>query len=162
MTLILNSMHKYMPRLNIVEVSGRSSDPTSSNKSGSPPKHTFTFPETQFIAVTAYQNTDVCFCLFLLNIILISVFFVRLLNLKLIIIHLLKAFETVLIIGMLAIFCLYDSVRNSILTFCSNTYHSYSYGSPSPPYSNGNPVALDYYGNISYDHQQPYKKKRHN
>ncbi len=61
MTLILNSMHKYMPRLNIVEVSGRSSDPTSSNKSNSPPKHTFTFPETQFIAVTAYQNTDVCF-----------------------------------------------------------------------------------------------------
>jgi hypothetical protein len=50
-----------MPRLNIVEVSGRSSDPTSSNKSNSPPKHTFTFPETQFIAVTAYQNTDVCF-----------------------------------------------------------------------------------------------------
>lgn len=59
MTLILNSMHKYMPRLNIVEVSGRSSDPTSSNKSHSPLKHTFTFPETQFIAVTAYQNTDV-------------------------------------------------------------------------------------------------------
>ncbi len=61
MTLILNSMHKYMPRLNIVEVSGRSSDPTSSsNKSNSSSKHTFTFPETQFIAVTAYQNTDVC------------------------------------------------------------------------------------------------------
>jgi len=52
-------MHKYMPRLNIVEVSSRSSDPTSSNKTNSPPKHTFTFPETQFIAVTAYQNTDV-------------------------------------------------------------------------------------------------------
>ncbi len=61
MTLILNSMHKYMPRLNIIEVSGRSSDPTSSNRSNSPPKHTFTFPETQFIAVTAYQNTDVCY-----------------------------------------------------------------------------------------------------
>jgi hypothetical protein len=60
MTLILNSMHKYMPRLNIVEVSGRSSDPTSSNRSNSSSKHTFTFPETQFIAVTAYQNTDVC------------------------------------------------------------------------------------------------------
>jgi len=57
-------MHKYMPRLNIVEVSGRSSDPTSSNKSTSPPKHTFTFPETQFIAVTAYQNTDVGSCVF--------------------------------------------------------------------------------------------------
>ena len=57
MTLILNSMHKYIPRLNIVEVSGRSIDPTSScNK---PAKHNFSFPETQFIAVTAYQNTDV-------------------------------------------------------------------------------------------------------
>jgi hypothetical protein len=53
-----------MPRLNIVEVSSRSSDPTSSNKSNSPPKHTFTYPETQFIAVTAYQNTDVCFQIF--------------------------------------------------------------------------------------------------
>lgn len=55
-------MHKYMPRLNIVEVSGRSMmDPT--NKSNSPEKHTFTFSETQFIAVTAYQNTDVNLCL---------------------------------------------------------------------------------------------------
>ena len=59
MTLVLNSMHKYMPRLNIVEVSSRSSDPSSSQKSNSPPKDTFSFPETQFIAVTAYQNTDV-------------------------------------------------------------------------------------------------------
>jgi T-box protein 1 len=46
MTVMLNSMHKYMPRLNIVEITGQS-------------KHIFTFPETQFIAVTAYQNTDV-------------------------------------------------------------------------------------------------------
>ena len=51
-------MHKYMPRLNIVEVSGRSLM-DSTTKSNSPEKHTFTFPETQFIAVTAYQNTDV-------------------------------------------------------------------------------------------------------
>ena len=51
-------MHKYMPRLNIVEVSGRASD-SNSSKTSSPLKHTFTFPETQFIAVTAYQNTDV-------------------------------------------------------------------------------------------------------
>jgi hypothetical protein len=60
MIVILNSMHKYMPRLNIVEVSSRIIDPTSS-KNNSPPKHTFTFPETQFIAVTAYQNTDVSY-----------------------------------------------------------------------------------------------------
>lgn len=51
-------MHKYMPRLNIVEVSSRVSD-SASSKTSSSLKHTFTFPETQFIAVTAYQNTDV-------------------------------------------------------------------------------------------------------
>ena len=58
-TLILNSMHKYMPRLTIVEVSSCSSDSTLSPKSNSPPREMFTFAETQFIAVTAYQNTDV-------------------------------------------------------------------------------------------------------
>lgn len=48
-----------MPRLHIVEVSSRTIDPTSSNETCEPPHHIFTFPETQFIAVTAYQNTDV-------------------------------------------------------------------------------------------------------
>jgi hypothetical protein len=53
-------MHKYIPRLNIVEVSARSIDPVSSStKNSSLPTYTFSFPETQFIAVTAYQNTDV-------------------------------------------------------------------------------------------------------
>jgi hypothetical protein len=53
-------MHKYMPRLNIVEVSDRLTDLTSSSTENTEPtKHIFTFPETQFIAVTAYQNTDV-------------------------------------------------------------------------------------------------------
>jgi hypothetical protein len=51
-------MHKYMPRLNIVEVSDRSTESTSM-RMNSTMKHTFTFTETQFIAVTAYQNTDV-------------------------------------------------------------------------------------------------------
>lgn len=46
--MLLNSMHKYIPRLHIVEV----------NDSNSVPK-TFMFNETKFIAVTAYQNTDV-------------------------------------------------------------------------------------------------------
>ncbi|CAF3578108.1 unnamed protein product [Adineta steineri] len=123
MTLILNSMHKYMPRLNIVEVSSRSSDPTSSNKSNSAPKHTFTFPETQFIAVTAYQNTDVT-------------------QLKIDNNPFAKGFR--------------DSSDNR------NTYHSYSYGSPSSPYGTGNTTTLDYYGNTAYEHHQPYKKKRHN
>ena len=53
-------MHKYMPRLNIVEVSDRSIDLTLPlNETSLSVRHTFTFPETQFIAVTAYQNTDV-------------------------------------------------------------------------------------------------------
>ncbi|CAF0830498.1 unnamed protein product [Adineta steineri] len=59
-TIILNSMHKYIPRLNIVEVNGKLPDLiSSSNRNGLLPKHTFTFPETEFIAVTAYQNTDI-------------------------------------------------------------------------------------------------------
>ncbi|UJR33017.1 hypothetical protein I4U23_020477 [Adineta vaga] len=51
MPLLLNSMHKYIPRLSIVQISEESIDSLS--------KYTFTFPETQFIAVTAYQNTDI-------------------------------------------------------------------------------------------------------
>ena len=54
MPLLLNSMHKYIPRLSIIQTSTEPSDKLSSL-----PKYTFTFPETQFIAVTAYQNTDV-------------------------------------------------------------------------------------------------------
>lgn len=45
--LLLNSMHKYMPRLHVVL--------EDDNKS----VKTFTFPQTEFIAVTAYQNADV-------------------------------------------------------------------------------------------------------
>lgn len=47
--MLLNSMHKYLPRLHVVL--------ENDNKS----VKTFSFPETQFIAVTAYQNTDVNF-----------------------------------------------------------------------------------------------------
>ena len=60
MIIMLHSMHKYMPRLNIVEISNQSIDlSSSSHENSSSLKHKFTFPETQFIAVTAYQNTDV-------------------------------------------------------------------------------------------------------
>lgn len=45
--ILLNSMHKYMPRLHVVL--------EDDNKS----VKTFTFPQTEFIAVTAYQNADV-------------------------------------------------------------------------------------------------------
>ncbi|CAF1372166.1 unnamed protein product [Didymodactylos carnosus] len=63
MTLILNSMHKYQPRLHIVEVSriniGNSRCSTLEQQTKTGQEHTFFFVETQFIAVTAYQNTDI-------------------------------------------------------------------------------------------------------
>lgn len=55
--IVLQSLHKYQPRLHIVEVTeGGAEEVGSDTKTQS-----FTFPETQFIAVTAYQNTDVSF-----------------------------------------------------------------------------------------------------
>lgn len=53
--IVLQSLHKYQPRLHVTEVKegeGEDGYPT-------PHTHTFAFPETQFIAVTAYQNADV-------------------------------------------------------------------------------------------------------
>ena len=65
--IVLQSLHKYQPRLHIVEVaddgaeegvvSGGTSQTGQSSQGGR--SQTFTFPETMFIAVTAYQNTDV-------------------------------------------------------------------------------------------------------
>ena len=52
--IVLQSLHKYQPRLHIVEVAEDGVEDGSDVKTQS-----FTFPETQFIAVTAYQNTDV-------------------------------------------------------------------------------------------------------
>ncbi|CAI2347292.1 unnamed protein product [Caenorhabditis sp. 36 PRJEB53466] len=54
--LILNSMHKYQPRIHIVQRTKQNQlDPSKMNMSEE--QHcTFTFPETQFMAVTAYQN----------------------------------------------------------------------------------------------------------
>ncbi|CAF0738147.1 unnamed protein product [Didymodactylos carnosus] len=50
--IILNSMHKYQPRLHIIQASDSLSiRPDAVN--------TFTFPETTFIAVTAYQNEQI-------------------------------------------------------------------------------------------------------
>lgn len=46
---MLNSLHKYEPRIHIVRVGGPHRMITSHS-----------FPETQFIAVTAYQNEEVC------------------------------------------------------------------------------------------------------
>ena len=53
--IILNSMHKYQPRIHIVQADD--SSPSALRKS------TFTthvFTETEFMAVTAYQNPRVC------------------------------------------------------------------------------------------------------
>lgn len=47
--IMLNSLHKYEPRIHIVRVGGAQRMITS-----------HCFPETQFIAVTAYQNEEVC------------------------------------------------------------------------------------------------------
>lgn len=46
--VMLNSLHKYEPRIHIVRVGGTRKMITSHS-----------FPETQFIAVTAYQNDEV-------------------------------------------------------------------------------------------------------
>ena len=45
---MLNSLHKYIPRIHMVKVS-----------SGEKIVLTLTFKETEFIAVTAYQNEEV-------------------------------------------------------------------------------------------------------
>lgn len=53
--IVLQSLHKYQPRLHIVEVTEDGVEDMSNDAR----TQTFTFPENQFIAVTAYQNTDV-------------------------------------------------------------------------------------------------------
>ncbi|XP_012691805.1 T-box brain protein 1b [Clupea harengus] len=53
--VVLQSLHKYQPRLHVVQVNEDGTEDT--NQAGR--VQTFTFPETQFIAVTAYQNTDI-------------------------------------------------------------------------------------------------------
>ncbi|XP_032239131.2 T-box transcription factor TBX3 isoform X2 [Nematostella vectensis] len=50
---ILNSMHKYQPRIHIVRADDGYKYPLNQ------PFKTFTFPETTFIAVTAYQNEKI-------------------------------------------------------------------------------------------------------
>ncbi|XP_028436649.1 eomesodermin homolog b isoform X1 [Perca flavescens] len=53
--IVLQSLHKYQPRLHIVEVTEDAVEDISSDVK----TQSFTFPENQFIAVTAYQNTDI-------------------------------------------------------------------------------------------------------
>ncbi|XP_053680168.1 T-related protein [Anopheles nili] len=49
--IMLNSLHKYEPRVHLVQVVSDARDQRN--------VHTYPFPETQFIAVTAYQNEEV-------------------------------------------------------------------------------------------------------
>ncbi|CAG5131654.1 unnamed protein product [Candidula unifasciata] len=49
--IILNSMHKYQPRLHVLYTPPKSEDVSSTEN-----HRTFIFPETKFMAVTAYQN----------------------------------------------------------------------------------------------------------
>lgn len=52
---ILNSMHKYQPRFHLVRANDILKLPYSTFR-------TYVFKETEFIAVTAYQNEKVCVC----------------------------------------------------------------------------------------------------
>lgn len=53
--IVLQSLHKYQPRLHVTEAKQGEVDEVHPSIC----TQTFTFPETQFIAVTAYQNADV-------------------------------------------------------------------------------------------------------
>uniref|UniRef100_A0A8C6YYC9 MAX dimerization protein MGA n=1 Tax=Nothoprocta perdicaria TaxID=30464 RepID=A0A8C6YYC9_NOTPE len=53
--IILHSMHRYLPRLHLVPADKA----TEVIQLNGPDVHTFTFPQTEFFAVTAYQNIQI-------------------------------------------------------------------------------------------------------
>ncbi|XP_053139959.1 MAX gene-associated protein-like isoform X4 [Hemicordylus capensis] len=53
--IILHSMHRYLPRLHLVPADKA----TEVIQLNGPDVHTFTFPQTEFFAVTAYQNIEI-------------------------------------------------------------------------------------------------------
>ncbi|XP_042635290.1 MAX gene-associated protein isoform X2 [Catharus ustulatus] len=53
--IILHSMHRYLPRLHLVPANKA----TEVIQLNGPDVHTFTFPQTEFFAVTAYQNIQI-------------------------------------------------------------------------------------------------------
>ena len=59
--IMLNSLHKYEPRVHVVRVSSQQQAPHPASGHVEHVEEVFTrsFPPTQFIAVTAYQNEDV-------------------------------------------------------------------------------------------------------
>jgi hypothetical protein len=52
-------MHKYIPRLHIIQAINSSNNDTKLSMAPFDNVNIFVFPETQFIAVTAYQNEHV-------------------------------------------------------------------------------------------------------
>ena len=55
--IILNSMHKYQPRFHVIlDEAGKGNSRASLHEMNKDHLRTFIFPETQFMAVTAYQN----------------------------------------------------------------------------------------------------------
>ncbi|CAF1433232.1 unnamed protein product [Adineta steineri] len=57
--IVLNSMHKYIPRLHIIQAMNSSNNDIKLSMAPFDNVNVFVFPETQFIAVTAYQNEHV-------------------------------------------------------------------------------------------------------
>jgi hypothetical protein len=57
-------MHKYIPRLHIIQTINSSTNDTKLSMAPFDNVNIFVFPETQFIAVTAYQNEQVKIYLF--------------------------------------------------------------------------------------------------
>lgn len=59
--IILNSMHKYQPRFHVIlDESEKGSTRANLHEMNKDHLRTFIFAETQFMAVTAYQNHMVC------------------------------------------------------------------------------------------------------
>ncbi|XP_055039875.2 T-box brain protein 1 [Misgurnus anguillicaudatus] len=52
--IVLQSLHKYQPRIHVIEINENGDEDASPDR-----VQTFIFPETQFMSVTAYQNTDI-------------------------------------------------------------------------------------------------------
>ena len=57
--IMLNSLHKYEPRVHVVRVSSQQQAQLPGHVEHVEEVFTRSFPPTQFIAVTAYQNEDV-------------------------------------------------------------------------------------------------------
>jgi len=54
--IILNSMHKYQPRIHVLYIPTKEEESREGQESKNNLFKTFVFPETKFMAVTAYQN----------------------------------------------------------------------------------------------------------